>query len=181
MCRSLSFYDARAFGCRVKHIRTRYWVSLRRWHGRPARGPRARCACHIQTDPLPGTLLLLCQELSARPVPAGDEFNSRWQRHRIMRRMIRPTLKALIIRPLRGRVVFGCPYPWALPTATQFHAFGVRKRLPARMNLPLVHNVLAFKHVVVGMLSGGQTRMICQNSHARPNPQTVEGVIVLHH
>jgi len=27
----------------------RWWV---RWHGRPARESRARCACHNQTDPL---------------------------------------------------------------------------------------------------------------------------------
>jgi hypothetical protein len=52
--------------------------------------------------------------------------------------------------------------------------------LPAGVNLPVVHNVLAFKHVVVGMLSRCQTRMICQNPNARPNSQTVESVLILH-
>ncbi len=33
---------------------------------------------------------------------------------------------------------------------------GLSFALPPSMNLPLVHDVLAFEHVVVGMLSGGQ-------------------------
>jgi hypothetical protein len=51
--------------------------------------------------------------------------------------------------------------------------------LPASVNLPVVHNVLALKHVVVGMLGRCQTRMICQNPNARPNSQTFESVLIL--
>jgi hypothetical protein len=52
--------------------------------------------------------------------------------------------------------------------------------LPAGVNLPAVHNLLVFKHVVMGMLSRCQTRMICQNPDARPNFQTIESVLILH-
>jgi hypothetical protein len=47
------------------------------------------------------------------------------------------------------------------------------------MNLPVVHNVLAFKHVVVGVLSRGQARIFAKNSNARPHSQPVESVLIL--
>jgi hypothetical protein len=42
--------------------RTRYTVgsgTVWKWHERPAHEPRARCACHTQTTPLPPTVRLL--------------------------------------------------------------------------------------------------------------------------
>src|SRR5215831_83646 len=53
-------------------------------------------------------------------------------------------------------------------------------KLPTNVNLPTVHNFLTVQHVIVGVLRRGQTRMIRQNSHARPNLQTIKSVLVFH-
>src|SRR5262245_53283487 len=87
--------------------------------------------------------------------------------------MIRARLKSLLSRRL---LVFHFPFREG-GSALTFEILSPGL-LPAPVNFPMTHNVLAFKHVVAGMLSRCQTRMIYQNSNPRPNFQTGENVLI---
>ena len=71
------------------------------------------------------------------------------------------------------------PFTQCLSLGRTFEVVIFSRVLPAGVNLPPVNNVLAFEHVVVGMLGRGQTRMIRQDSNARPNFQAVESILII--
>jgi len=63
-------------------------------------------------------------------VPEGDEFNSRWQRHRKRKRkwFIDPERVEFNFTPSAWKQIMLIHDPWALPTAIQSHAFSVKTK-----------------------------------------------------